>query len=57
MEDVQGAGRSIFRCVDGFGAGPEQSINDPLGKRGTEMFEWFFRTRTFRRDDRKGRRF
>jgi dihydrofolate reductase len=33
--------------IDGFGAGPEQSLNDPLGKRGPEMFEWFFRTRTF----------
>ncbi|MFC3166194.1 dihydrofolate reductase family protein [Ciceribacter thiooxidans] len=34
--------------VDGFGAGPEQSLNDPLGKRGTELHEWFFATRTFR---------
>jgi dihydrofolate reductase len=34
--------------VDGFGAGPEQSMQDPLGKRGTEMFQWFFHTRTFR---------
>ena len=33
--------------IDGFGAGPEQSLNDPLAKRGPEMFEWFFRTRTF----------
>src|SRR3984885_4381452 len=33
--------------VDGFGAGAEQSMNDPLGKRGTELFEWFFPTRTF----------
>ncbi|MGG6895610.1 MULTISPECIES: dihydrofolate reductase family protein [Rhizobium] len=33
--------------IDGFGAGPEQSLNDPLGKRGPELFEWFFPTRTF----------
>jgi dihydrofolate reductase len=33
--------------IDGFGAGPEQSLNDPLGKRGPEIFEWFFQTRTF----------
>ena len=33
--------------VDGFGAGPEQSLNDPLGKRGTELHQWAFGTRTF----------
>ena len=34
--------------IDGFGAGPEQSLNDPLGKRGLELHEWFFGTKTFR---------
>jgi dihydrofolate reductase len=34
--------------VDGFGAGPRQSLNDPLGKRGKELHEWFFPTKTFR---------
>ena len=34
--------------LDGFSAGPEQSLNEPLGKRGPEIFEWFFHTRTFR---------
>lgn len=34
--------------LDGFGAGPEQTLNDPLGKRGTELHEWFFGTKTFR---------
>ena len=33
--------------LDGFGAGSEQSLNDPLGKRGPEIFQWFFHTRTF----------
>jgi dihydrofolate reductase len=33
--------------VDGFGAGPEQSLNDPLGKRGMELHQWAFGTRTF----------
>jgi len=33
--------------VDGFGAGPDQSLQDPLGKRGKELHEWFFATRTF----------
>ncbi|MDM9625600.1 dihydrofolate reductase family protein [Rhizobium sp. S152] len=34
--------------ADGFGAGPDQSLQNPLGKRGTELHEWFFPTRTFR---------
>jgi dihydrofolate reductase len=34
--------------TDGFGAGPEQSLNDPLGKRGLELHEWLFGTKTFR---------
>ncbi|MGV4795348.1 dihydrofolate reductase family protein [Rhizobium sp. F40D2] len=46
MSKVRVAGFSL--SVDGFGAGPEQSMQDPLGKRGAEMFRWFFHTRTFR---------
>ncbi len=34
--------------LDGFGAGPEQSLQDPLGKRGTELHSWFFGTKTFK---------
>jgi dihydrofolate reductase len=34
--------------LDGFGAGPDQSLKDPLGKRGLELHQWFFGTRTFR---------
>ena len=34
--------------LDGFGAGPEQSLQDPLGKRGPELHRWFFGTRTFK---------
>jgi len=34
--------------LDGFGAGPEQSLENPLGKRGKELHQWFFGTRTFR---------
>jgi dihydrofolate reductase len=34
--------------IDGFSAGTDQSLNDPLGKRGQEIFQWFFPTRTFR---------
>jgi len=46
MPKVRVAGFSL--SVDGFGAGPEQSMQDPLGKRGAEMFQWFFHTSTFR---------
>jgi dihydrofolate reductase len=35
--------------LDGFGAGPDQSLENPLGKRGEAMFEWYFGTRTFRK--------
>ena len=45
MSKVRVAAFSL--SIDGFGAGPEQSLNDPLGKRGPELFEWFFPTRTF----------
>jgi dihydrofolate reductase len=41
---VRGFGVSI----DGFGAGPEQSLEHPLGKRGQELMNWFFPTRAFR---------
>src|SRR5947209_20482960 len=46
MAKVRVAGFSI--SLDGFRAGPDQSVENPLGKRGPEMFEWFFGTRTFR---------
>jgi len=46
MPKVRVAGFGV--SLDGFSAGIEQSLNDPLGKRGTEIFQWFFRTKTFR---------
>jgi len=46
MSKVRVAGFGI--SLDGFGAGIEQSVDDPLGKRGPELFQWFFHTRTFR---------
>lgn len=45
MAKVRVAGFSV--SLDGFSAGIEQSMADPLGKRGTELFQWFFRTKTF----------
>ena len=46
MAKVRIAGFSL--SIDGFGAGIEQSIDDPLGKRGRELHQWFLGTRTFR---------
>src|SRR6202142_1279214 len=43
---VRVAGFSV--SLDGFGAGPEQSLQNPLGKRGTELHRWFFGTKTFK---------
>ena len=37
-----------FISADGFAAGPEQSLDNPLGKRGMELADWFFPTRTWR---------
>lgn len=34
--------------LDGFGAGPEQSLEDPLGKRGRELHSWLVGTKTFK---------
>jgi dihydrofolate reductase len=45
MAMVRVAGFGI--SLDGFGAGIEQSLEDPLGKRGTEIFQWLFHTKTF----------
>lgn len=33
--------------IDGFGAGPRQSIDNPLGSGGTALHSWAFTTRTF----------
>ena len=35
--------------LDGYGAGPNQSLQNPLGERGEELHRWFFGTRTFQR--------
>jgi dihydrofolate reductase len=34
--------------LDGFGAGPNQSVENPLGVNGMALHEWAFKTRTFR---------
>ncbi|MCU0903750.1 MAG: dihydrofolate reductase family protein [Tabrizicola sp.] len=39
--------RSFSISLDGFGAGPDQSLSDPLGKGGMALHDWAFKTRTF----------
>lgn len=34
--------------IDGYGAGPDQSLENPLGVDGVALHEWAFPTRTFR---------
>jgi dihydrofolate reductase len=38
----------ITMSLDGFVAGPEPSLDDPLGKRGMELHEWVFGLATWR---------
>jgi dihydrofolate reductase len=40
--------QSIGVSLDGFAAGTDQSLENPLGVRGPELMEWFFPTRTFK---------
>ena len=39
--------RSFGVSLDGYGAGPSQSLDDPLGKRGIELMQWRFPTRAW----------
>ncbi|WP_277185759.1 dihydrofolate reductase family protein [Caballeronia sp. BR00000012568055] len=38
---------SFTISLDGYGAGPEQSLDHPLGVNGTDLHQWLFPTRTF----------
>jgi dihydrofolate reductase len=40
--------RSFSVSVDGYSAGPNQDLANPLGARGPELMEWVFPTRFFR---------
>ncbi len=40
---------SFGSSLDGFAAGPDQSLHDPLGVRGSELMQWFMPTQTWRR--------
>jgi len=46
MGKVRVAGFSV--SIDGFGAGPDQSLEHPLGRGGRELHNWLYPTRTFR---------
>lgn len=45
-------GKVVVQCIgmslDGFAAGTDQSLDNPLGVRGPELMEWFFPTKTFK---------
>ena len=41
--------QSFSLSLEGYGAGPEQSLENPLGKGGRALHEWAFSTRTFQR--------
>jgi dihydrofolate reductase len=40
---------SFSISLDGYGAGPAQSLDDPLGVGGESLHRWMIQTRTFRR--------
>lgn len=40
---------SFALSLDGYGAGPNQDLEHPLGVNGHDMMQWFFPTRTWRR--------
>ena len=41
--------RTFSLSLDGFGAGPDQSLDNPLGVGGPDAFNWFFHTRTWQK--------
>jgi dihydrofolate reductase len=41
--------RSFSLSIDGYGAGPKQDLQNPLGVRGPELMEWAFHTRMWRK--------
>jgi dihydrofolate reductase len=46
--------QSFGVSLDGFAAGPDQSLEHPLGTTGPEIMEWFFPTKTFIEMHREG---
>lgn len=52
MSRVRVAAFSI--SLDGYGAGPRQDLQNPLGVRGLELHQWFFQTEVFNKIHGKG---
>jgi dihydrofolate reductase len=52
MAKVKVAAFSI--SIDGYGAGPRQDLQNPLGVRGTELHGWFFPTEVFKKMTGRG---
>lgn len=52
-ESKDNGSRLVVCCfsisVDGFGAGPNQSLDHPLGVGGMALHQWAFKTRTFQK--------
>src|SRR5256885_2061315 len=44
--------QSFAISIDGYGAGPNQNLQNPLGVRRPELMEWFFPTRVWRKMQR-----
>jgi dihydrofolate reductase len=40
--------QSFAISIDGYSAGPDQDLQNPLGVHGTDLMEWFFHTRVWR---------
>jgi len=40
--------QSFGISLDGYGAGPNQNLQNPLGVRGLELVEWFFETNVWK---------
>jgi|SRR5580692_6653529 dihydrofolate reductase len=40
---------SFAVSIDGYSAGPNQDLQNPLGVRGPELMDWFFHTRAWRK--------
>ena len=41
--------RGFAVSLDGYGAGPDQDLQHPLGVRGPELMQWFFGTRAWQK--------
>jgi len=46
--------RSFGVSLDGYAAGPQQSLENPLGIRGPELMDWFFPTRVWQQMQKTG---